>query len=334
MHDQRCEVAPHESLAPIAAVTRIAIEHARVIVRLTERRSLQAWSRICDAFKWNRFLQKRTKIVATIGPASRDRTIMRSLFICGRQRAALELFARHARRARRGYSQRALEISEELGIHTAILARSSGPESPHRKAGRRPRPRAARARRALLSSPPKTLQARKSASARSIVDLANDVAIGNRLYLQDGQITLRIIAKNAARDRNRGRVRRRVALDARHQLSRRLARTSTSVTDRDFEHLAFGLEARRRLRRGLIRARGRGRRTASKNFIAERGKTTPVIAKIEKHEALEATSTTSSSRRRRHHGRARRPRHRDPARTVPLVQKASSRANAIARASR
>jgi len=60
-----------------------------------------------------------------------------------------------------------------------------------------------------------------------------------------------------------------------------------AVTERDFEHLAFGLE------RGVdwvavsfVKRAEDVRRV--KRFIAERGASVPVIAKIEKHEALEA----------------------------------------------
>ena len=58
------------------------------------------------------------------------------------------------------------------------------------------------------------------------------------------------------------------------------------MTERDFEHLAFGLE------QGVDWVAVSFVKTAEdvlrvKRFIAERGKNVPVIAKIEKHEALE-----------------------------------------------
>ncbi len=72
-------------------------------------------------------IQKRTKIVATIGPASRDPAIMRSLFVCGANVIRLKFLPRHSRRACRSDSHRSRDIGE-LGIHTALLQDLPGPK--------------------------------------------------------------------------------------------------------------------------------------------------------------------------------------------------------------
>ena len=90
-------------------------------------------------------------------------------------------------------------------------------------------------------------------------DLPADVAIGTRIYLQDGSITLRIVDKDATEIRTvvefGGELRPTQGInypDGSLNLS--------SVTERDFEYLAFGLDHERRLRRDLVRTLGRGRR--------------------------------------------------------------------------
>ncbi|MBV8067312.1 MAG: pyruvate kinase, partial [Candidatus Eremiobacteraeota bacterium] len=72
-------------------------------------------------------LKKRTKIVATVGPASRDPAILRSLFISGAN--VLRLNFSHGTPEDHGaVLESARVISTELGIHTAILQDLPGPK--------------------------------------------------------------------------------------------------------------------------------------------------------------------------------------------------------------
>jgi pyruvate kinase len=228
-------------------------------------------------------LQKRTKIVATIGPASRDRMIMRSLFISGAN--VLRLNFSHGTPDEHGEVIRnARSISEELGIHTAILQDLPGPKV---RTGKLAEGLASvhleRGERFFIT----TDEVEGTAERISTLyrDLPNDVSVGNRLYLQDGQITLRIISKTPT------------AIETIVEFGGDLRSTQginypdgslniTSVTDRDLDFLAFGLE------QGVDYVAVSFVRSAEdvhrvKAFIAERGKSTPVIAKIEKHEALD-----------------------------------------------
>src|SRR5579862_6939285 len=72
-------------------------------------------------------LQKRTKIVATVGPASRDPAILRSLFISGAN--VLRLNFSHGEPEEHGrVVESARAISAELGVHVAILQDLPGPK--------------------------------------------------------------------------------------------------------------------------------------------------------------------------------------------------------------
>jgi pyruvate kinase len=115
--------------------------------------------------------------------------------------------------------------------------------------------------------------------------LARDVEIGKRVYLADGAIALRIVRK----DDERIETLVEVGGDLRGQQGINYPDGTlqiAAVTDRDFEHLAFGLDIGVDLV-AISFVKSAEDVLRVKAFIAERGKNVPVIAKIEKHEALE-----------------------------------------------
>jgi pyruvate kinase len=121
--------------------------------------------------------------------------------------------------------------------------------------------------------------------AVSYPGLARDVEPGKRIYLADGAIALRIESIDGADVHTRvevGGVLR--AAQGINYPDGSLA--IDAVTDRDFEHLAFGLE------QGVdwvavSFVRSADDITRVRAFMNERGAKVPIIAKIEKHEALE-----------------------------------------------
>jgi pyruvate kinase len=227
-------------------------------------------------------LQKRTKIVATVGPASRDPAIVRSLFISGAN--VLRLNFSHGEPEEHGrVIESARAISAELGIHTAILQDLPGPKV-------RTGPladgvtsvRLDRGARFVISS--EAVAGTAERVGTNYRDLPSDVAIGKRLYLQDGQIALLVVAKSATEIDTTvefgGQLRASVGINYPDG-----SLNIPSVTERDFEFLAFGLE------RGIDYVALSFVRSAedverAKAFIAEKNHRVPVIAKIEKHEAL------------------------------------------------
>lgn len=226
---------------------------------------------------------KRTKIIATVGPASRDPAILRSLFIAGTNVLRLN-FSHGTPEEHAEVIRNARAISRELGIHTAILQDLPGPKVRTGKlADGAPFVRLERGAPFTLAME-ETLGTVQRVSV-SYPQLATDVAIGNRIYLQDGAITLRILDKSATE----------IATVVEYGGDLRPTQginypdgslNVTSVTERDFEFLAFGLEQGvDYVAISFVRSAEDVKRV--KAFIAERRQTTPVIAKIEKHEALE-----------------------------------------------
>ncbi len=228
-------------------------------------------------------LHKRTKIVATVGPASRHPDVMRSLFLSGAN--VLRLNFSHGTPAEHAeVIATARKISDELGIHTAILQDLPGPKVRTGKLGGDVEfVRLERGKPFVLTTedvPGDTERVSVQYKA-----LPNDVTVGKRIYLQDGQITLRITGKS------------KTEIQTTVEFGGDLRSTQginypdgslniTSVTERDFEYLAFGLE------HGVDYVAVSFVRNADdikrvKAFMSERGRNVPVLAKIEKHEALD-----------------------------------------------
>jgi pyruvate kinase len=227
-------------------------------------------------------LQKRTKIVATVGPASRDPAILRSLFISGANVLRLN-FSHGAPEEHAAVIEAARAISAELGIHTALLQDLPGPKvRTGPLADGAQSVRLERGARFVITSEDVAGTAERVGT--SYRDLPADVALGKRVYLQDGQIALLVVGKTATEIETTvefgGDLRGSVGINY-PDGSLNLA----SVTPKDFEYLQFGLEhGVDYVALSFVRSAEDVER--AKAFIAEHHQRVPVIAKIEKHEAL------------------------------------------------
>ena len=116
-------------------------------------------------------------------------------------------------------------------------------------------------------------------------DLPVDVSVGTRLYLQDGAITLRILDKTPTEIRTTVEV--GGELRAQQGINYPDGTLNVSaVSERDLEYLAFGLERDvDYVAVSFVRSAEDIHRV--KSFIRDRNKNPHVLAKIEKHEALE-----------------------------------------------
>ncbi|MBV8196857.1 MAG: pyruvate kinase [Candidatus Eremiobacteraeota bacterium] len=227
-------------------------------------------------------LQKRTKIVATVGPASRDPGILRSLFLSGANVLRLN-FSHGEPDEHAAVIEAARAISAELRIHTAILQDLPGPKvRTGPLADGKTSVRLERGARFVITGEQVAgTQERVSTTYR---DLPADVAIGKRLYLQDGQIALLIVGKSASD------IETTVEFGGDLRGSQGINYSDGSlniptVTQRDLDYLQFGLEQGvDYVAMSFVRSAEDVERV--KAFIAQRKQHIPVIAKIEKHEAL------------------------------------------------
>ncbi|MBV8602278.1 MAG: pyruvate kinase [Candidatus Eremiobacteraeota bacterium] len=221
-------------------------------------------------------------MVATVGPASRDPQILREMFRSGVNVVRLN-FSHGTHDEHRAVIEDVRRTARELDLHIAILQDLPGPKVRTGPLNGSPSVR-------LENGAPFTLTTRQEPGSAACVsvsyrELPRDVEAGKSIYLQDGAIALRIDEVTA--DEVRTHV--EVGGDLRPTQGINYPDGSLgieSVTERDFEHLAFGLEMDLdwigvsfvRTPEDVLRV---------KSFIKERGADAPVMAKIEKHEALE-----------------------------------------------
>ena len=227
-------------------------------------------------------LHKRTKIVATLGPASRDPAMIRALILSGAN--VFRLNFSHATPEEHGENlARVRKIAEELNQHIAVLQDLPGPKvRTGAFAGGATSIMLERGKPFTLTS--EDVPGDSNRVGVSYRDLPADVAVGTRLYLQDGAIILRIIDKTLTEIETTvevgGELRAQQGInypDGTLNIS--------AVSQRDLDFLAFGLDL------GVDYVAVSFVRSADdihrvKSFMKERGKSAPVLAKIEKHEAL------------------------------------------------
>jgi pyruvate kinase len=226
---------------------------------------------------------KRTKMVATVGPASRDPAMLRAFFLAGVNVVRLN-FSHGTHEEHAATISDVRRIATELGLHIAILQDLPGPKvRTGTFGGGATSVRLAEGATFVLT----TEQVAGDANQVSVSypGLARDVEIGKRIYLADGSIALRVTAVEAPRIQTvvevGGELREKQGInypDGTLELE--------AVTQRDLEHLDFGIA------QGVDWVAVSFVRTAQdvwlvKSHMAEAGASIPIMAKIEKHEALE-----------------------------------------------
>lgn len=227
--------------------------------------------------------QKRTKIVATIGPSSNSPEQIRALICAGMNVVRLN-FSHGSHEEHAAVIADVRRTAQELGVMISILQDLPGPKVRTGDFAPGTSSITLKTGDTLVL----TTRAEPGGPGRVSVQyagLANDVAVGKLIYLADGAIALRILSRDTTDIVTAvevgGELRARQGInypDGTLGLD--------TVTEKDFEHLAFGIEqdvdwvAISFVRSADDIARVRA-------FMEERGKQIPIIAKIEKHEALD-----------------------------------------------
>jgi pyruvate kinase len=225
---------------------------------------------------------RKAKIVATIGPASREPLALLALLEAGMDVARLNFsHGEHSQHAQVIEDLRRLTTLRRLSL--AILADLPGPKI---RTGR------------LANGQPVELRAgqRLTLTGQDIVGnqerigityprLAQDVRPGNRLLLSDGLIELRVLETRAAevlcKVVNGGTLGERKGVNLPG-----VKLSISSLTPRDKEHLQFAVKSGvNYIAQSFVRSADDVREL--KRLIRRAGYDTPVLAKIEKPEALD-----------------------------------------------
>lgn len=226
---------------------------------------------------------KRTKIVATLGPASTKKDVLRRMFEEGLNVCRLN-FSHGGHDGHLVAIQMIRELNEEMGLNVAILADLQGPKI---------RTHEMENNGALLKngsivkiSTEKVLGTSQHFSI-NYSKLPQDVKPGERILLDDGKLVLEVTETNGV-DAFQAQVIHGGVLSSKKGVNfPNTAISMPSLTEKDREDLEFALEQRVDWI-GLSFVRSANDIVELKQIISDRGGKAKVIAKIEKPEAVAA----------------------------------------------
>jgi pyruvate kinase len=223
---------------------------------------------------------RRVKILATIGPASRSPERLAELLRAGVDGVRLNMsHGTHEEHAAAASTER--RLAADIGRPVAILLDLQGPKI---RTGALRNGEVRLVANAVFTITTREVVGDTEVVGTSYADLPNDVHPGDRILVDDGLLELRVEEVTATdvicRVRHGGILREHKGINLPG-----VAVSAPSLTPKDLEDLAFGLD----LDVDFV-ALSFVRRAADvvllKERIAAAGKSTPVIAKLEKPEAL------------------------------------------------
>jgi pyruvate kinase len=217
-------------------------------------------------------LSKRTKIVATIGPASDSEETLRRLIDSGMDVARLNFSHRSAEMAK-PLVERIRKVSDEMGVFIGILGDLRGPRIELEKG-----------KKIILTS--ENIVGTPAKIAVSFKGLYRDVAPASVLLLDDGNIELQVLEIRAAGDvvceiARGGELKSNKGVNLKNRLV-----SLPSLTTKDYQDLDFAVSQELDfLALSFVQSSSDVR--FLKQALAERGASIPVIAKIERKNALD-----------------------------------------------
>ncbi len=222
----------------------------------------------------------RTKIIATVGPASRSKEVLRELILAGTD--IIRLNFSHGDHA--GHQQvidTVRELNRELGTYVSLLLDLQGPKIRVNEVAEG----TVIEDGARLAITINEVMGNKDKVSTSYKKLVEDVKVGDAILIDDGKIELTVT--EIAGDEVITKVVHGGPLLSRKGMNLPHTRVSApSLTEKDLVDLAFGLENDVDWV-ALSFVRSEDDVTGLKQRIADSGKEVKVVAKIEKPEALE-----------------------------------------------
>jgi pyruvate kinase len=225
---------------------------------------------------------KRTKIVATIGPASESEEMLRRLIEAGMDVVRLNFSHRSAEQAK-PLVARIRKVADELGVFVGILGDLRGPRI---RVGEMQdgAVQLDQGQKIVLTPNPVIGTAEKIGV--SFRGLANDVAHGTIVLLDDGNIELQVADRLVAGEvlcevLRGGELKSNKGVNLKNRLI-----SLPSLTTKDYQDLDFAVSQELDfLALSFVQSAADVR--FLKQTLAERGASIPVIAKIERQNALE-----------------------------------------------
>jgi pyruvate kinase len=225
---------------------------------------------------------KRTKIVATIGPASESEEMLRRLIDAGMDVVRLNFSHRSAEQAK-PLVGRIRKVADELGVFVGILGDLRGPRI---RVGEMQDGAVQLEQGQKIVLTPNSVIGTAEKIGVSFRGLANDVAHGTIVLLDDGNIELQVMDRLVGGEvlcevLRGGELKSNKGVNLKNRLI-----SLPSLTTKDYQDLDFAVSQELDfLALSFVQSAADVR--FLKQTLAERGASIPVIAKIERQNALE-----------------------------------------------
>ena len=228
------------------------------------------------------YRESKTKIIATLGPASSNKDILRKIFIAGVDVCRIN-FSHGTHNQHLETIETIRELNSELGLNIAILADLQGPKL---RIGEIENDKIELQTGDTISIETKKCLGTKEKVYMSYKKFPEDVAIGNTILIDDGKIKLEVIDTNK-NDTVKAKIIYGGLLSSRKGVNLPNTKISqASLTDKDINDLNFALDNNFDWI-ALSFVRSSKDILDLKKLIKQKKKQAFVIAKIEKPEALE-----------------------------------------------
>lgn len=224
---------------------------------------------------------KKTKIVATIGPATSSKKMLKGIIEAGVNVCRIN-FSHGSHEDHLKVIQRVSEINKEHGYHTAILADLQGPKI---RIGEIENGSVEITAGAEITFTTEKIIGNASKVYINYNDFPRDVKVGERILVDDGKLAMNIVSTNG-KDQAVAKIVNSGTLSSKKGVNLPNTKVSLpSLTEKDRIDLDFALENNVEWI-GLSFVRNARDIIELKHIIESKGKTSRVIAKIEKPEAV------------------------------------------------
>lgn len=224
---------------------------------------------------------KKTKIVATIGPATSSKKMLKGIIEAGVNVCRIN-FSHGSHEDHFKVIQRVSEINKEHGYHTAILADLQGPKI---RIGEIENGSVEITAGAEITFTTEKIIGNASKVYINYNDFPRDVKVGERILVDDGKLAMNIVSTNG-KDQAVAIIVNSGTLSSKKGVNLPNTKVSLpSLTEKDKIDLDFALENNVEWI-GLSFVRNARDIIELKHIIESKGKTSRVIAKIEKPEAV------------------------------------------------
>lgn len=182
-------------------------------------------------------LVKRTKIVATIGPACEDREILKKMMEAGVNVARLN-FSHGTHQEQKIKMDTIKEVRKELGLNIAILLDTKGPEI---RTGKFEKPEVTLKEGQIFTITTKEMLGNEEMCSVTYKDITSDVSTGDKILIDDGLIELEVVEvkgdKVKCLVKNSG-----VVKDNKGVNLPGIKLNLPSITEKDYSDILFGIE--------------------------------------------------------------------------------------------